>query len=186
VGCGKTQEVSFRGTLRAEESLFPWTLDRREIPRFARNDTVVEFFGSLPEKRIRGDKTMKRNYKLALAILVGIAIGIVGNTVARARQVKTPPGYVIAEVQIQDPATFKEYADKVAATLPPFGGHYLARNGKITSVEGDAPKLFVIIGFDSAQKAQDWYDSPAYNAIKQIRFNSAKTRLFITEGIAPQ
>ncbi|MGD0906146.1 MAG: DUF1330 domain-containing protein [Candidatus Acidiferrales bacterium] len=129
---------------------------------------------------------MKRNHKLALAVLLGIALAFIGNTMARARQMKTPPAYVIAEVQIQDPTTFKEYADKVAATLPPFGGHYLARNGKITSVEGDAPKLFVIIGFDSTQKAQDWYDSPAYNAIKQIRFNSAKTRLFITEGIAPQ
>jgi uncharacterized protein (DUF1330 family) len=129
---------------------------------------------------------MKRNHKIALAVLIGIAIGFIGNTVARARQMKTPPGYVIAEVQIQDATVFKEYADKVAATLPPFGGHYVARNGKITSVEGDAPKLYVIIGFDSVQKAQEWYDSPVYNAIKQIRFNSAKTRLFITEGIAPQ
>jgi uncharacterized protein (DUF1330 family) len=129
---------------------------------------------------------MKKNHKLTLAVLIGIALGILGNSVARARQMKTPPGYVIAEVQIQDPTVFKEYADKVAATLPPFGGHYLARNGKITSVEGDAPKLYVIIGFDSVQKAQEWYDSPVYNAIKQIRFNSAKTRLFITEGIPPQ
>jgi uncharacterized protein (DUF1330 family) len=129
---------------------------------------------------------MKTNHKLALAVLIGITLGILGNSVIRAQQMKTPPGYVIAEVQIQDATVFKEYADKVAATLPPFGGHYLARNGKITSVEGEAPKLFVIIGFDSVQKAREWYDSPEYNAIKQIRFNSAKTRLFITEGIAPQ
>lgn len=129
---------------------------------------------------------MKRNYKLALAVLMGIAIGVLSNTIAHARQMKMPPAYVIAEVQIEDPTTFKEYASKVGATLPAFGGHYLARNGKIISVEGEAPKLFVIIGFDSAAKAQEWYNSAEYNAIKQIRFNSAKTRLFITEGIAPQ
>jgi hypothetical protein len=30
------------------------------------------------------------------------------------------------------------------------------------------------------------YDSPAYEAIKPIRQSSAKSRMFIVEGIAPQ
>jgi hypothetical protein len=34
----KLKILSFRGTLRAEESPIPLTLKAREIPRFARND----------------------------------------------------------------------------------------------------------------------------------------------------
>ena len=43
----KLKLLSFRGTLRAEESLRLLTLEPREIPRFARNDKINYFFRSL-------------------------------------------------------------------------------------------------------------------------------------------
>jgi hypothetical protein len=39
--------LSFRGTLRAEESLFFRASKPREIPHFDRNDNQRDFFGSL-------------------------------------------------------------------------------------------------------------------------------------------
>ena len=129
---------------------------------------------------------MKTNHKLALAVLGGVAMGIAGTTAIHARQVKAPPGYVIAEVDVTDPTTFQKYADKVPGTLAPFNGHYLVRGGKIQAVEGDAPKRFVVLAFDSAEKARSWEDSPAYDAIKPIRHSSAKSRVFIAEGVATQ
>jgi len=49
------------------------------------------------------------------------------------------------------------------------------------------PKGFiVVIGFDSVEKAREWYDSPAYAAIKPFRQSSTKSRIFIAEGVAPQ
>jgi uncharacterized protein (DUF1330 family) len=36
------------------------------------------------------------------------------------------------------------------------------------------------------EKAQAWEDSPAYEAIKPIRHSSAKSRVFIAEGVAPK
>jgi uncharacterized protein (DUF1330 family) len=129
---------------------------------------------------------MKANHKLALAVLVGLVIGIAAATAIHAQQIKTPPGYVIAEVEVTDPATFQKYADKVAGTLTPFNGHYVVRNGKIQPLEGEAPKRFVILAFDSMEKAQAWEDSPAYGAIKPIRQSSAKSRIFIAEGVALQ
>jgi uncharacterized protein (DUF1330 family) len=128
---------------------------------------------------------MKTNQKLALAVLVGVAIGIAGASVIHARQVKVAPGYVIAEVDVTDPATFQKYGEKVPGTLVPFNGHYLIRGGKAEAVEGDAPKRFVVIAFDSMEKAKSWEDSPAYDAIKPIRHSSAKSRVFIVEGVAP-
>jgi uncharacterized protein (DUF1330 family) len=129
---------------------------------------------------------MKTNHKLALAVLAGVAIGVAGAAAIHAQQVKTPPAYVIGEVEITDPAAFQKYAEKVPGTLAPFHGRYLVRRGKIQAVEGDPPKGIVVVAFESVEKARAWYDSPAYAAIKPIRQSSARTRIFIAEGLAPQ
>ncbi len=129
---------------------------------------------------------MKMNLKVILAALAGTAIGAAGAAAIHAQQSKVAPGYVIAEVEVTDPATFQKYAEQVPGTLAPFGGHFLMRGGKITPVEGDAPKRLTVIAFDSAEKAKAWEDSPAYGAIRPIRQSSAKSRVFIVEGLTPQ
>jgi uncharacterized protein (DUF1330 family) len=129
---------------------------------------------------------MKTNYKIILGMLAGSVIGAAGMTAMHAAQTKVAPGYVIAEVEVNDPGTFKEYADKTPGTLEPFNGHYIVRGGKNLSLEGDAPKRFIVIQFESFEKAKAWEDSPAYTAIKPIRQKSAKSRIFIVEGVAPQ
>jgi uncharacterized protein (DUF1330 family) len=129
---------------------------------------------------------MKTNHKLALSVLAGASIGVAGAKAIHAQEGKTPPGYVIAEVEVTDPTTFQKYAQKVPETLVPFQGHYIVRGGKIQPLEGEAPKRFVVIAFDSAEKARAWEDSPAYAAIRPIRQSAAKSRVFIVEGLAPQ
>jgi uncharacterized protein (DUF1330 family) len=129
---------------------------------------------------------MKTNYKLALAVVAGISLGVAGAEAIHAQQVKTAPAYLIADVDVTDAANFQKYADKVPATLAPFGAQYLVRGGKTQALEGEAPKRVVVIAFASAEKARGWYDSPAYQVIKSIREGSAKSRLFIVEGLTPQ
>ncbi len=130
---------------------------------------------------------MKTNFKVALAVLAGVSIGIAGARLIHAQQVKTPPGYVIAEVEVTDPATMQKYGDKVPETLAPFNHHYVVLGHKIQALEGEPPKGgIVIIAFDSAEKAREWYDSPAYSAIKPFRQSAAKSRIFIVEGVAPE
>lgn len=130
---------------------------------------------------------MKTNLTLALAVLAGISIGVVGASAIYAQQVKTAPGYVIAEVEVTDPAAMNKYGEKVPETLAPFNHHYVVLSHKIQSLEGDPPKGgVVIIAFDSAEKAREWYDSPAYAAVRPIRQSAAKSRIFIVEGVAPQ
>ena len=127
---------------------------------------------------------MKTNHKLVLAVLIGVAAGFAFSASIHARQMKKAPGYVIAEIDVTDPGTFQKYAEKTPGTLAPFNGQYIIRNGKTNSIEGDAPKRFVVIEFESMEKAQAWEDSPAYEAIKPIRHSSAKSRVFIAEGVA--
>ncbi|MGA8223547.1 MAG: DUF1330 domain-containing protein [Candidatus Acidiferrales bacterium] len=129
---------------------------------------------------------MKTNSKLALAVLAGISFGVACAETIHAEQGKTPPGYVIAEVEVTDPATMQKYVDKIGETLAPFNYQYLVLSDKIQPLEGEPPKSgFVQIAFDSAEKAREWYDSPAYAAIRPIRQSAAKSRIFIVEGVAP-
>jgi len=126
---------------------------------------------------------MNINHRLELTLFAGVAIGLAAGTAIHAQQTKAPPAYVVAELQITDPAKFQTYAQQVPGTLAPFGGHFLVRRGKIAAVEGDAPKGFVIIAFGSMEKANAWENSPAYEAIKPIRHASANTTVFIAEGV---
>jgi uncharacterized protein (DUF1330 family) len=125
---------------------------------------------------------MKTAGKIVLAALVGMAIGAVG---MRAGQGKVAAGYVVAEIEVTDQAAFQKYSAQVPATLAPFGGHFLARGGNITALEGEAPKRVVLIAFDSAAQAKAWYASPAYSALVPQRQAAAKGRLFVTEGVTP-
>jgi uncharacterized protein (DUF1330 family) len=130
---------------------------------------------------------MKMNLKLAFATLLGVLIGGISSIAIRGQQVKTAPGYLIAEAEVTDPGKLQNYAEKLEETLKPFHHHYLVRTSKVEALEGDPPKTqFVIIAFDSAEKAREWYDSPAYAAIKPIRQSAAKARVFIVEGLTPQ
>jgi len=130
---------------------------------------------------------VKTRDKLGLAVLAGVLIGFAGAKAIHAQQVKTSPGYVIAEVEVTDLTAIQKYGEKVPETLAPFNHHYVVRSNKIQALEGEPPKGgVVIIAFDSAEKAREWYDSPAYTAIRPLRQSAAKSRIFIVEGLPLQ
>lgn len=106
---------------------------------------------------------MKPPYALAAALLAGLAIGAVVTTALRAQS--SPPAYVVAEVAIHDADAFaRDYAPRVAGTLQPYGGRFLT-SGKLMTLEGSVPQRFVIIAFDSVEKARGWYDLPDYQQL---------------------
>jgi uncharacterized protein (DUF1330 family) len=129
---------------------------------------------------------MKANSKPGIALMAGVLIGAAGAAAIHAQQTKTPPGYVIAEVDVTDMTTMQKYGEKVPETLAPFNHRYMVRSNKIQTLEGEPPKGgVVVIAFDSVEKAREWYDSPAYAAIRPIRQSAAKSRIFIVEGVVP-
>jgi uncharacterized protein (DUF1330 family) len=109
---------------------------------------------------------MKPRYVLSATLVSGLAIGAVLTTALRAQS--TPPAYVVAEVVVHDADTFaRDYAPKIAGTLQPYGGRILT-SGKLTALEGNVPQRFVIIEFDSVEKARGWYDSPIYEPLLML------------------
>ena len=92
--------------------------------------------------------------------------------------------YVIAEVEVTDPAAFEEYRKQVPATIAKYGGKYLARGGVTETREGDwRPKRLVILEFASMDQARRWYDSPEYAPVLAMRLKAARTKLLFADGL---
>jgi uncharacterized protein (DUF1330 family) len=125
---------------------------------------------------------MKQSAKFTLTLLAGFALGA-GAIQGLHAQAGKKPGYLIAEVQVTDPAGYQAYAKKAIATLKPYGAHVVA-NGKPDVKEGAASQgNIVIVGFDSMADAQKWYGTPPYKELIAERQKAAKTRLYFVEGV---
>ncbi|WP_042609979.1 DUF1330 domain-containing protein [Pseudomonas fluorescens] len=63
--------------------------------------------------------------------------------------------------------------------------HGLADNRlRAGSLEGEAPKRRrVVIEFASVEKAQAWYNSAQYTELRKVRQRSAKTDVYLIEGV---
>ncbi|MGC1793328.1 MAG: DUF1330 domain-containing protein [Pseudolabrys sp.] len=100
-----------------------------------------------------------------------------------ATQAKSPTYVAIAIQKITDPEAYKPLPEKGRAAAEAAGGHYLIRTGNITRLDGVAPERFALIEFDSIEKAQAWYSSPAQKDADAIRFKSTDSLAFIVEGV---
>ena len=94
------------------------------------------------------------------------------------------PAYVIAQLMITDPEGFETYRQMVPATIAKYGGKYIVRGGTLEALEGhwDAQRL-VILEFENAELAKQWWASEDYRQAKQLRQRTAKTQLIVVEGV---
>jgi uncharacterized protein (DUF1330 family) len=124
---------------------------------------------------------MKAVYKGSVAVFAGVALGVVAVEGLRAQA--KPPVYVVAEIDVTDPATYQTYVDRNGALVQSFGGRFLARGGKTEAIAGSPPRGRVAIyTFESMEKMQAWRDSPQYKELVALRDKSANFRSFVVEG----
>ncbi len=92
--------------------------------------------------------------------------------------------YAVVNIRVSDPDRYAEYAEKASATIAHYGGKYLARGGAVEVLEGEwDPKRLVILEFESIERFYEWYNSPEYAPLKQIRSEATVTEYVIVEGL---
>lgn len=91
--------------------------------------------------------------------------------------------YLIAEIDIHDPAGFAAYRDAVAPMIAAYGGPYLVRGGAVTALEGDAPtSRIIVLEFPDTETAQRFWSSDDYAPVAAIRHRSSHSRIYMVEG----
>jgi len=94
-----------------------------------------------------------------------------------------PKGYILAEVQVTDPALFETYRPLAAAAIAAFGGRYLVRGGATETLEGEGKTArMVLLEFPSPERAMEWYKSAEYQEALAIRLKAATTEVCLLTG----
>jgi uncharacterized protein (DUF1330 family) len=128
---------------------------------------------------------MKTSSIVAIAMLAGMAIGAAAVQSLHAQS--KPVAYVISEIDVTNPDAYaKEYVPLANRALAESGQKRLASGGKTVALAGDPPASRVVLSvFESLEKAQAAYTSPAYIEARKIGDQHGKLRIFAVEGIAP-
>ena len=94
------------------------------------------------------------------------------------------PAYVIADVDIDDPDTYKEYTAGVPASLAPYGGRFVVRGGAYEVLEGAwEPGRVVVIEFPDRDAALGWWNSDDYTELVKIRRSASTARILVVDGV---
>jgi uncharacterized protein (DUF1330 family) len=122
---------------------------------------------------------MNRLTKWAIAVLSCAALGTTAINVLYAQN-KSLGAYVIVDIsEVTNPDGFKQLFPKAPPAVAAFNGQFVTRTEKITALDGTPPKRFVIIGFESVEKAKAWDASAAQKEVNDIRMKNTKSRSFV-------
>jgi uncharacterized protein (DUF1330 family) len=125
---------------------------------------------------------MKTQYKLALTLLSGIAIGAVAVQGLHAQA--KPKAYVVTETEALDAAAVAAYGPLIRPVIDAAGGRRLnTPGGKTVAFVGEPPKRITISEWESLEKAQEFINSAAFKNLAPQRDKAVKTiRSYAIEG----
>ena len=92
--------------------------------------------------------------------------------------------YVIVDIAVHDPVGYEEYKKLAPAAVELYGGKYIARGGKTETLEGDwSPSRLVILQFENSEQAKKWLNSEEYREARQMRHQTALSKMVVIEGV---
>jgi uncharacterized protein (DUF1330 family) len=129
---------------------------------------------------------MQASQKLVIALLAGVAVGALAVQGLHAQA--KPTAYVISEIDVTNPEAYaKEYLPLALKANRDSGQKILAAGNKTIAIDGASPKSRVVLSvYESIDKAQAAYASPAYREARKIGDKYANFRIFAIEGMPPQ
>ncbi len=91
--------------------------------------------------------------------------------------------FLIANIDVTDPAKFQEYRAQVPAVIAQYGGRYAVRGGAIETVEGTNPfRRLVVLEFATMAALKAFYRSPEYAPLIALRQKASKGDVLLVEG----
>ena len=97
-----------------------------------------------------------------------------------------PKAYVVLEIKVTNPAHYERYKAAIEPLIAKYGGRYLVRAGRTEAVEGTPVEgRSVLLEFPSFEQAMKFERAPETLAASEIRHDSAKSRIYVVEGVTP-
>lgn len=91
--------------------------------------------------------------------------------------------YLIAQINVTNEESYKEYLTKVTPIVAKYGGSYIVRAGKFKTVLGNWNfERNVVIKFPSYEIALEWYESDEYKPVRKIREDNSIGNVIFIEG----
>ena len=91
--------------------------------------------------------------------------------------------YVVGHITVKNAEMWAEYRSRVPATLTPWGGELVFRGKRVAALSGASPhEDIVVIRFPSVAAVNDWFSSPAYQALIPLREQAADVLLLSYES----
>jgi uncharacterized protein (DUF1330 family) len=119
----------------------------------------------------------------AMALVTGFTLG--GVTVGALRAQSKPPVFIVGEIDIIDPAGYKQFAAKSQASIKAAGGRFLVAGGTPVPLIGEPAKARIVIHqWDNMEQMRKWFDSPEQTQLREVQAKYARVRAFAVEGIA--
>lgn len=92
--------------------------------------------------------------------------------------------YVVAQLEVHDPASFAEYLEGFHPILARHGGRLLALSPEAEVIEGAwAMPRTVVMRFPTREDVRRWHADPDYKALAELRHRSARANIVLVEGI---
>jgi uncharacterized protein (DUF1330 family) len=94
------------------------------------------------------------------------------------------PAYLIARVDVTNWERYRQYTGATPAVIARYGGKFIVRGGEIVTLEGEPERRrLVVIEFPSLARAQEFYHSPEYSKVKELRSGAAIGQFIAVDGV---
>lgn len=118
-----------------------------------------------------------------LAFVIGAVLSAFALGTAWGGQEPAKKAYVLVQVEVSNPQQYGEYTKLSPGIIQKFGGRFLARGGRTATLEGPPARgRVVVVEFPSFERAQEFYNSPEYQAARKVREGAATAQFVLVEG----
>ncbi len=92
--------------------------------------------------------------------------------------------YIIGRITVTDPDRYPDYTAETPALIARHGGRFVVRGGAPATLEGpEETRRIVVIEFPSRAAVEAFYNDPAYEPVRTIRWEAAESELILVDGV---
>ena len=95
------------------------------------------------------------------------------------------PAYLVVRIEVTDWEKYRQYAAATPAVISRYGGRFIIRGAPSEVLEGEPePRRLVVIEFPTLARVKEFYNSPEYRRVKELRADAAHGQFLAVDGFS--